>query len=44
MGTTGKVAASYNIHAGPLPRDLADPTRVVLKALLQGMIDWGREK
>jgi N-formylglutamate deformylase len=24
--------------------DLADPTRVVLKALLQGMIDWGREK
>lgn len=24
--------------------DLADPTRVVLKALLLGMIDWGREK
>ncbi|WP_268799152.1 N-formylglutamate deformylase [Pseudomonas huanghezhanensis] len=24
--------------------DLADPTRVVLKALLQAMIEWGREK
>jgi N-formylglutamate deformylase len=24
-------------------QDLADPTRVVLKTLLQGMIDWGRE-
>jgi len=25
-------------------KDLADPTRAVLKELLQGMIDWGREK